>query len=271
MEFLDGANIMTGAEILNVIMARIGTGSGVTNINTEVAGVLYDITSRADFYTSVESINTVVDQYESTEPEGLKRIYECSISGIGMLEKMTYRDYLKAKADGTAATAGQPLYYARRHRKIFMWPVPDQVYAVDVDFAGFHPETWTDILLGPEFNEAIFEGVLAALYRGQLFEKLRLNNKKITNRDILEDVTQDQDVTTDTDADGTADDKTVTVDDGFVGSVNTDDDAEALTYEFDKSFPEITKHAEAYEAEIAKLIENLEMDIETVLVEYRDI
>ena len=152
-----------------------------------------------------------------------------------------------------------------------MWPVPDAVYAVDVDFAGFHPETWTDIELGPEFNEAIFEGVLAALYRGQLFEKLRLNNKKITNRDILEDVTQDQDVTTDTDADGTADDKTVTVDDGFTGSVNTDDDAEALTYEFDKSFPEITKHAEAYEAEISKLIDNLEMDIETVLVEYRDI
>jgi hypothetical protein len=58
---------------------------------------------------------------------------------------------------------------------------------------------------------------------------------------------------------------------GFVGSVNTDDDAEAMTYEFDKTFPEITKHAEAYEAEIAKLIENLEQDIETVLVEYRDI
>ena len=262
---------MTGAEVLNVIMARIGTGSGVTNINTEVAGVLYDITSRADFYTSVLSINTVVDQYEYDEPEGLKRIYECSISGTGLLEKKTYRDYLKALADGTATTAGEPLYYARRHGKIFMWPVPDAVYAVDVDFAGFHPETWTDVELGPEFNEAIFEGVLAALYRGQLFEKLRLNNKKITSRDILEDVTQDQDVTTDTDADGTADDQTVTVDDGFTGSVNTDDDAEAMTYEFDKNFPEISKHAEAYESEIAKLIENLELDIETVLVEYRDI
>ncbi|MBW8015462.1 MAG: hypothetical protein FVQ82_04685 [Planctomycetes bacterium] len=262
---------MTGAQVLNVIMARIGTGSGVTSINTEVDGVLYDITSRADFYTSVSVINTVVDQYEYDEPEGLKRIYECSISGTGLLEKKTYRDYLKALADGTAAISEQPLYYARRHGKLYVWPSPDAVYAVDVDFAGFHPETWTDILLGPEFNEAIFEGVLAALYRGQLFEKLRLNNKKITNRDILEDVTQDQDVTTDTDADGTADDKTVTVDDGFIGSVNTDDDSEALTYEFDKGFPEISKHAEAYEAEIEKLIENLEQDIETVLVEYRDI
>ena len=88
---------------------------------------MYDITSRADFYTNVEVINTVVDQYEYTEPEGLKRIYECSISGVGMLEKMTYRDYLKAKSDGPAATAGQPLYYARRHGKIFMWPAADAV------------------------------------------------------------------------------------------------------------------------------------------------
>jgi hypothetical protein len=262
---------MTGAQILNVIMARLGTGSGVTNINTEVAGVLYDITSRADFLTAVDTVNTVTGTYEYAEPEGLKRIYECSISGIGLLEKKTYRDYLKALADGTAAIESEPLYIARRHGKLYMWPVADQAYAVSVDYAGYHPETWTNILLGPEFNEAIFEGVLAALYRGQLFEKLRLNNKKITNRDILEDITQDQDVTTDTDADGTVDDKTVTVDDGFVGSVNTDDDGEAMTYEFDKNFPEITKHAEAYEAEIAKLIENLDMDIETVLVEYRDI
>ena len=76
---------------------------------------------------------------------------------------------------------------------------------------------------------------------------------------------------TDTNADGTADDKIVTTDDIFSGTVNTDDDTEALTYEFDKSFPEITKHAEAYEAEIEKLIENMNQDIETVLVEYRDI
>lgn len=262
---------MTGAQVLNIIMARIGTGSGVTSIKTELAGVLYDITSRADFYTAVSQIETVQGQYEYDEPEGLKRIYECSLSGVGLLEKKTYRDYLKALGDGTASTAGQPIYYALRHHKLYVWPEPDQAYTINVDYAGYHPQVWTDILLGPEFNEAIFEGVLAALYRGQLFEKLRLNNKKITNRDILEDVTQDQDVTTDTDADGTADDKTVTVDDGFVGKVETDDDAEALVYEFDKTFPEISKHAEAYEAEIEKLIENLDMDIETVLIEYRDI
>jgi hypothetical protein len=101
------------------------------------------------------------------------------------------------------------------------------------------------------------------LYRGQLFEKLRLNNKKVSNRDTLQDTNRNTDTTTETDATDNVDDKTVTDDDVFSGTVNTDDDLEALSYEFDKSFPEITKHAEAYEAEIAKLIENLDMDIET--------
>jgi len=262
---------MTGAEVLNVIMARIGTGSGVTGINTELTSVLYDITSRADFLTALETIEVVAGTVEYSEPDGLKRIYECTLSGSGLLEKKTYRDYLKAIADGTATTEGEPLYYARRHGKVYVWPVPDQGYTLNIDYAGYHPEVWTNILLGAEFNEAIFEGVLAALYRGQLFEKLRLNNKKISNRDIYERVDQDTDTTVDTDLDGTTNDKTVDTDENFNGTVDTDDNAEAMTYEFDKSFPEIKKHSEAYETEIKKLIDNLEMDIETVLVEYRDI
>jgi len=44
-----------------------------------------------------------------------------------------------------------------------------------------------------------------------------------------------------------------------------------LTYEFPKDFPEIKKHTELYEAEIAKLIANLELDAEVAVVEYRDI
>ena len=79
------------------------------------------------------------------------------------------------------------------------------------------------------------------------------------------------DRTTTTDKEGTADDSTVTVDEDATGGVNTDDDTDVLTYEFSKDFPEITKHEQLYEAEIQKLIENMEIDTETVLVEYRDI
>ena len=34
---------MTGAEILSEVMARLGSGTGVTSISKELQGVLYDI------------------------------------------------------------------------------------------------------------------------------------------------------------------------------------------------------------------------------------
>ena len=105
--------------------------------------------------------------------------------------------------------------------------------------------------------------------KGQLFEKLRLNGKKVSNRDIAESATETLDGTTTTDKDGTVDDVTVTVDDDATASVTTDDDSDVLAYEFSKDFPEIKLHEKLYEAEIAKLIAN--MDMETILVEYRDI
>jgi hypothetical protein len=261
---------MTGAEVLSVIMARIGTGSGVTGINTELQNVLYDISSRADFLTTVTPVETSDGVAEYDQPEGLKRIYECYITGSEPLEVKTYRDYLKYLAE-EGISNDEPTMYARRHGKLYFWPVPDGVYTVNVDHARYHPSTWTDILFGPQFNEAVFEGVLTALYKGQLFEKLRLNNKKITSRDIAENATDSVDRTTTTDKEGTADDSTVTVDEDATGGLNTDDDTDVLTYEFSKDFPEITKHEELYEAEIQKLIENMEIDTETVLVEYRDI
>ena len=261
---------MTGAEVLSVIMARIGTGSGVTGINTELQNVLYDISSRADFLTTVTPTETSDGIAEYDQPEGLKRIYKCYITGSVQLEVKTYRDYLKYLAEDGIAN-GEPTMYARRHGKLYFWPMPDGVYTVNVDHARYHPSTWTDILFGPEFYEAVFEGVLTALYKGQLFEKLRLNNKKITSRDIAENATDSLDRTTTTDKEGTADDSTVTVDEDVTGSLNTDDDTDVLSYEFSKDFPEITKHEQLYEAEITKLIENMEIDTETVLVEYRDI
>jgi len=265
---------MTGPEILNVIMARLGTGSGVTSINTELQGVLYDITSRADFYTTVAQVALSAGVLEYDQPEGLKQVYEVALNGgTGrVLEQKTYRDYLNAldvNQGEHANDPGEPRYYALRRNKMYVWPRPDASYTLDVDYTGYHPETWTDILLGAEFHEAIFEGVLAALYRGQLFEKLRLNNKTITDRDTLANTSLDRDIVSVHDADGTVDDTTDTTDDTAVNSVDTDDDTDVMKYEFDKDFPEIRKHAEAYEAEIAKLI-GLQQT-ETVLVEYRDI
>ncbi len=261
---------MDGAEVLAEVIKRIGTNSGVTSINTELNSVLYDISRRADFLTAVTPVATSDGLAEYGQPEGLKRVYECFVTGSLPLEVKTYRDYLKFLAE-SETTAGESTMYARRHGKLYFWPVPDGVYTVNVDHARYHPSEWTEILFGSEFKEAIIEGVIALLYKGQLFEKLRLNSKKVTNRDIAENATDNVSGTTITDKDATADDVTVTADEDVATSVNTDDDTDVLTYEFSKDFPEIKLHEKLYEAEIAKLIENMEIDTETVLVEYRDI
>ncbi len=224
---------MTGAEVLSVVMARIGTGSGVTSIHRELKGVLYDLSGRADFLTDEAAITTAAGQADYDEPAGLKRVYECHVEDGGPLEARTYRDYLRHAADPTRG-AGEPGMYARRHGKLWLWPVPDGEYAVRVDYARYHPEVFEEIAFGPEFSEAIFEGVIAALYQGQLLEKLRLGEKRITSP---------------------------------AGAGDTD----VLVYRFDGEFPEARRHAEAYEAEIAKLIANMEVDAEWVKVEYRDV
>lgn len=259
---------MTGPEVLSIIIQRIGTNTGITSINTELQSVLHDISRRADFLTTVTPVATSAGVAEYDQPDGLKRVYECFVSSSEPLEVKTYRDYLKylARSD---ITNDEPTMYARRHGKMYFWPVPDGVYSINIDHARYHPSEWADILFGPEFNEAVFEGVITSLYKGQLFEKLRLNNKKITNRDIAENAVDSIDGTEITDKDGTADDSTVTVDEDITGSVNTDETGDVLDYEFSKDFPEIKEHEQLYEAEIAKLIANLPIDNE--VVEYRDI
>ncbi len=261
---------MIEADVLSVVMARMGTSTGVANITEELKNVLLDISSRADFLTSDDQVVTVAAQAEYDQPAGLKRIYECYINGTGLLTKETYRKFLE-ETTSISAVGGEPTKYAIRHGKIYLWPIADAVYNIEVDYANYHPETFTDISFGPEFNEAIYEGVIAALYQGQLFEKLRLAEKKISAKDISTTSTDATDTTVDTDAEGTADDKTVTTDDDTSGTETVDDDSTVLTYRFSKDFPEIEKHRQAYEAEIAKLIANLDIDTETVLVEYRDI
>jgi hypothetical protein len=244
--------MLNEVDVMEIVMARMGSGSGVISVSKELRGVLLDISARADFLTQESQTVTVAGQAEYDEPEGLKRIYECYINGTGLLEKKTFRNYLEETANGTA-TGGQPTKYAIRHGKVYLWPVPDSEYNIEVDYSTYHPEAFTDISFGPEFNEAIYEGVIAALYQGQLFEKLRLAEKKIAAKDGQTNTTSNTDTTTETDQEA------------------TDDDTTTLIYKFSKDFPEIQKHRQVYENEIAKLIANLDIDTETVLVEYRDI
>jgi hypothetical protein len=175
---------MNAADVLSVVKDRIEGGVGVLNIDAELAGVLKDLSGRADFLTDAAVINTVAEQAEYDLPEDAKSIDEVFIEGGAVLEKIAYRRYLKL---GEAAQwpADMPRRFVLRYGKLILWPVPDAVYDLTVDFSMYHPAVFTDILFGAEFNEAIYHGVLKALYEGQFKRQLKLAEQTFDTDETL--------------------------------------------------------------------------------------
>ena len=143
---------MNADDVLRVVIERLGSGMPVVDIATELVGVLRDLSSREDFLTAVNTVETVVEQAAYDLPENLKSVYEVSIDSGAVLEKKSYRAYLRYLEDNATAAASEPLCYALRHGKITLWPVPDAVYTVNVDSSIYHPAVFTDILFGAVFN-----------------------------------------------------------------------------------------------------------------------
>ena len=175
---------MNADDVLRVVMNRLGGGMPVVDVTMELAGVLLDISSRADFLTDTSVVETVAEQSVYAQPENLKSIYEISIDGA-ILTKRAYREYLQYVEENENPLPGTPENYALRHGKITLWPVPDAVVSVTVDMAVYHPTTFTDILFGPAFNEVIYEGTLAAVYAGQLSRMLAMSQRTLAETEAI--------------------------------------------------------------------------------------
>ncbi|RKY09550.1 MAG: hypothetical protein DRP56_02475 [Planctomycetota bacterium] len=175
---------MNTADVLSVVKDRIEGGVGVLNIDAELAGVLKDISGRADFLTDAAVIETVAEQAEYDLPEDAKSIDEVFIDGERVLERMSQDRYFTLTV-GTDWPADVPSRFALRHSKLLLWPEPDAVYDVTVDFTKYHPAVFTDILFGAEFNEAIYHGVLKSLYEGQFKRQLKLAEQSFDGDETL--------------------------------------------------------------------------------------
>ena len=175
---------MNTADVLSVVKDRIEGGVGVLNIDAELAGVLKDISGRADFLTDAAVIGTVAEQAEYDLPDDMKFLYEVLTDGGTVLERIAYRRYLKLN-EAANWPADMPTRFVLRHGTLRLWPVPDAVYDVTVDFAKYHPAVFTDILFAPEFNEAIYHGVLKSLYEGQFKRQLKLAEQTFDSDETL--------------------------------------------------------------------------------------
>jgi len=176
--------MMTSDDVKAVVLNRIEGGVGVLNIDAELAGVLKDISGRADFLTDAAVIETVAEQAEYDLPEDMKCLYEVFTDGGMVLERIAYRRYLKIN-EAANWPADTPTRFVQRHGTLKLWPVPDGVYDLTVDFSKYHPAVFTDILVGAEFNEAIYHGVLKALYEGQFKRQLKLAEQSFDDDETL--------------------------------------------------------------------------------------
>ena len=175
---------MTSDDVLSVVLNRIEGGVGVLNIDSELAGVLKDLSGRADFLTDAAVINTVADTSEYDLPDDMKCLYEVFTDGGAVLEKIAYRRYLKLN-EAANWPADTPTRFVLRQGTLKLWQVPDAVYDLTVDFSKYHPAVFTDILFGDEFNEAIYHGVLKALYEGQFKRQLKLAEQSFDTDETL--------------------------------------------------------------------------------------
>lgn len=175
---------MTSDDVKAVVLNRIEGGVGVLDINAELAGVLKDISGRADFLTDSETIQTVAEQSDYDLPDDNKHISEVVIEDGGLLEKIPYRRYLSL-TETYGWPPDMPMRYVVRYGKLKLWPVPSRVFNVTMDFAKYHPAVFTDILFGAEFNEAIYHGVLKALYEGQFKRQLKLAEQSFDTDETL--------------------------------------------------------------------------------------
>jgi hypothetical protein len=165
---------MTEKEVLTIILQRLGPGAAMPAITSLLAGVLLEISSRADFLTGQCTLDTIAGQADYAVPAGVKRVCDIALADDGMLDKVDYRNMLV-----NSPAAGCPAEYAVRHGRIYLSPVPDGVYTLILDCMLNHPAEFTDILFGPEFHEAIIEGVLAGLWRQENPEKSDSGNSHL--------------------------------------------------------------------------------------------
>jgi hypothetical protein len=150
---------MNENDVLKIVLGRLGAGAAIPSITNQLAGVLIEISSRADFLTAESAVNTVAGQSSYDLPGNFKNIYEV-VFDSQPLDKLTYREFL-ALGDGD----GLPAAYSVRHEKLYLWPTPEQAVAVTLDGAVYHPRQFIDILFEDQFHETIIEGILAQLWR----------------------------------------------------------------------------------------------------------
>ncbi len=159
---------LTAATIRQQIINRTKLSDvRLTDIDEEIINTLVDMTGRGDMDIltgTVEHLVTLGDMSFAL-PAGYKAVKSIKLAGYRNLSLINYDDYQMGVMDGIT---GVPGGYAVNNRQIYLSPAPDSSYTVSLDYSYTHPRDLTSIIIPDTLREALYQGVLALLFAGQL-------------------------------------------------------------------------------------------------------
>lgn len=162
---------MNGAEVKTIILDRLrGHGARINNLEEELESVLIEISARDDFIKTSTTLATVDGTASYAEPTRLKNMEAIQRSGGNYLKLSTFEEHQKYIEDNSSPFEGEPVYYAIRGGYIWLRPIPDTAYTFTEYYSKYHTDLTSTLTieLDNKFREAVYNGVLANLFAGQL-------------------------------------------------------------------------------------------------------
>ena len=167
---------VTKANILLFTNEKLKLSDAIADILDEINIVLKDLSKRAkwpDLYRStVEADRSDLSDEDSeiSFPTGL-RVLDKIVINDGTndgrpLKEITFQKWLERRED--SSSSAEPKRYARRGKKWYPDPIPDDDYTAKYWFWRHHPKTLStteDILFDDEFDVVIKYGVCAEIAR----------------------------------------------------------------------------------------------------------
>lgn len=170
---------MTKTEILAEVRERTGRGTGISDIDDELNGVLKAITEKFDFLKHYKAVTLTVDK-DSYDVEDdlaiteLKEVLEIRNGDGDVINKAENREqFLDDKAGNSAGTP--TLWWMRDKREssgmtkeLMFSPTPSTAEVVTIYHSFFHPTVVGAevILLQDTLKECVIEGVCYEIYKG---------------------------------------------------------------------------------------------------------
>lgn len=166
------------ADILLFTNEKLRRSDAIGDILDEINIVLKDLSKRAKwpnlYRSNVTADQTTLASGDSAVsfPTGFRVLDKIVINDGDNdgrpLKEMTFQKWLEYREDESSSNYDEPKRYAKRGKKWYPDPIPDDAYTAKYWFWRYHPKTLStteDILFDDEFDVVIKYGVCAEIAR----------------------------------------------------------------------------------------------------------